>query len=304
MKRYLLILTIMLSGWSAFGQQDAMYSQYMFNPFAINPAYAGTRNSYSAVFLHRSQWVGINDAPTTQSFAVHAPVTKYKLAWGINVMNDKIGPTRNLMAGGTIAYHLEMGESTLSFGLRGGIVNTVLDRNALNFKDETDPFNIGGRVSSLVPTIDFGLYYFKTKFFAGLSVNHITRHQYDFDGFSNDDLFLRTHVMANAGYVFEFNRKVMFKPSILVKFVENAPLSVDVNANFLLYQKLWLGLSLRSTNSIIFLVDFNITDYLRIGYAYDLNYTPLGNYSNGSHEILIGFDFNVRKKQAESPRYL
>lgn len=305
MKRSLLFTVLILSTLSAFGQQDPQYSGYMFNPFAVNPAYAGTRNSFSAVLLHRSQWVGIQDAPTTQSFAVHAPVNKYKLAWGINMFRDALGPTQNIMAGGTVGYHLKLGESTLAFALRAGIYNSNLNRNQLNFQDPGDQFNIGGQVSTTVPTFDFGMYYYKTKFYAGLNINHMNNTRFDYADYSNDNLFLRTHVFLTGGYVFEFkSRKVMFKPSFLLKITENSPPSLDLNFNFLFFKKLWAGLSFRSQNSIVAILDFNITDYLRLGYAYDYNYTAIGSYSTGSHEIFIGFDFNLKKQKADSPRYL
>ena len=134
MKKAFLYLLIVIAGHS-YGQQDAIYSQYMFNPFAIKPAYAGSRNSYSAVLLHRSQWVGMPWAPSTQSFAVHAPAAKSGIAWGINFAHDQIGPSRNIVAAATGAYIIKFDKSKLAFGLRAGIYNTVLDRSKLNFKE-------------------------------------------------------------------------------------------------------------------------------------------------------------------------
>ncbi|MBK9190935.1 MAG: PorP/SprF family type IX secretion system membrane protein [Crocinitomicaceae bacterium] len=146
-------------------QQDAIYSQYMFNTFAINPAYAGTRNSMSAVILHRSQWVGIDGAPTTQTATVHAPINKYNIAWGVNLAHDRLGPTRNILAAGTAAYHVKLRNSKISFALRAGIFNSILNKGMLSFKEDGDVFDQGGVVSAVIPTFDAGMYYYKNEIF-------------------------------------------------------------------------------------------------------------------------------------------
>lgn len=306
MRRVLAIIFILLS-CQTYAQQDALYSQYMFNPFAINAAYAGSRNSYSVVLLHRSQWVGIPGAPNTQSFAIHAPAGKSGIAWGVNVAHDKIGPSRNVLAAATGSYHLKFKESKLSFGLRAGIYNTVLDRSALNFKELNDELDIGGTESAMVPTFDFGVYYYMTKFYAGLSISHLTKHTFDFKDYPDSvttNMALRRHIMLNAGYVFEVKRNLILKPSFLFKVVPGAPVNLDINLSALLYKRVWVGVSFRNTSSIVMMTDINITDFMRIGYAYDLNYNKLGSYSSGSHEIFLGFDFNLKNQQTVSPRYL
>lgn len=287
-------------------QQDAIYSQYMFNPFAINPAYAGTRNSMSAVILHRSQWVGIDGAPVTQTATIHAPVNKYNFAWGLNFAHDRIGPMRNVIAGVTGAYHLRFRDSKLSFGLRAGIYNSTFYRGELNFKEDGDLYDIGGTVSAMVPSFDFGAYYYKTKFFAGLSATHIgTSTTFKYEGFpDNMNMYLRTHVMFTMGYVFEINPKFVLKPSVLMKSTNTSPLNVDLNVSALFYKKFWLGLSFRNKSSVNFLLDFNVTDYLRVGYAYDILVNKLAQYAKGSHELFIGFDFDIKRSQTISPRYL
>lgn len=290
---------------SVYAQQDALYSQYMFNPFVINPAYAGTRNSMSAVVLHRSQWVGIAGAPTTQTASIHSPLNKYNIAWGVNLAHDKLGPTRNIIAAVTGAYHLKFRESKLSFGLRAGIYNTVFNRNILNFKEDGDIMDVGGVTSSLVPSFDFGVYYYKTKFFAGLSWTHLWASPFKFEGFPEEtNLYLRTHMMLNMGYVFEFNRKFVLKPSVLIKSTFQSPVNIDICLSAMFYKRFWIGLALRHTSSINLLLDVNVTDFMRIGYSYDFLVNQLANFSSGSHEIFVGFDFDLKKSQTISPRYL
>lgn len=303
-RRFIVLILVWFSLPSV-AQQDAIYSQYMFNPFQINPAYAGTRNSMSAVILHRSQWVGIDGAPVTQTASIHAPLNKYNIAWGVNLAHDRIGPMRNVIAAATGAYHVKFKDSKLSFGLRAGVYNSTFYRGQLNFKEDGDIYDVGGTVSSMVPSFDFGAYYYKTKFFAGLSATHIGSTDFKFEGFPDNMVhYLRTHIMFTAGYVFEKNRNFVFKPSLLLKSTYSAPVNLDVNFSMLFYKRFWLGLSFRNKSSINFLVDINVTDFLRIGYAYDLLYNKLGQYSGGSHEVFIGFDFDVKKSQTVSPRYL
>ncbi|UKN02366.1 type IX secretion system membrane protein PorP/SprF [Paracrocinitomix mangrovi] len=305
--RKIVLFMMLLCAFQSFGQQDALYSQYMFNPFAINPAYAGTRNSYSMVLLHRSQWVGMPGAPSTQSFAMHAPVTKYGLVWGVNFAHDQIGPSNNIIAAGTAGYQVKFKHSKLNFALRAGFYNSVLNRNLLNFKEDNDQLDVGGKVSAMVPSFDFGVYYYKKKFFVGGAINHLTKHQFNFDGYADSvttNFTLRRHFILNAGYVWEWKKNFILKPTILFKSVIGAPVNLDVNISALIYKRIWLGISARNTSSIVFMTDINITDFMRVGYAFDLNYSKIGAYTKGSHEIFLGFDFNLKDKQTISPRYL
>lgn len=304
MKTIFIISLFMLS-FGAYGQQNTIYSQYMFNPFAINPAYAGSRDAINVVLLNRSQWVGLEGAPNTQTVAAHVPMNKNNLAWGINMSHDKLGPNKNLMAAATAAYRLKLSHGTLTFGLRGGVYNTVIDHGMLNFREDNDALDNKQRFSSLVPTFDFGLYYYTERFYAGLSIDHLTKHRFKFDGLENNqDYFLRRHTFLAAGYVFELDHNILLKPSILIKHAGQGTLNADFNTNIMFNKLFWLGVGLRNFSSVNFLVDFNVTDYLRIGYAYDMTLNKIKTYSNGSHEVLVGFDFNLKKTTVISPRYL
>ena len=161
------------------------------------------------------------------------------------------------------------------------------------------------KISAISPTFDFGLYYYTDRFYAGFSVNHLTKHRLNFDQLTNtDDYYLRRHLFFTTGYAFELKNKIILKPSILVKYADQSPINADINLNALFLEKVWLGVGIRNLSSLNFLVDFNVTDYLRIGYAYDLTLNKVNTYSNGSHELLLGFDFNLRKSDVISPRYL
>ena len=146
-----------------------------------------------------------------------------------------------------------------------------------------------------------------TKFYVGFAINHLTRSKFNFKDYPDTvitNMRLRQHVMLNSGYVWELKKNFILKPSFLLKYVPGAPLNVDINLSMLLYKRVWLGLSFRNNTNIVFLTDINVTDFMRIGYAYDWNYDKLGTYNSGSHEVFLGFDFNVKNHQTISPRYL
>lgn len=306
MKKYIIGLLLAFTAFTdGFSQQDALYSQYMFNPFMINPAYAGSRNATSAVLLFREQWLGIEGAPSTQTFSIHSPFQKNKMALGLNISNDQIGPTRNTGGFLTYAYHLTMPKGKLSMALRGGVYNSRLDQSLLNYQDQTDRFIGSNYVNAISPSFDFGLYYYTNKFYAGFSATHLTQNNFIYDGLPEDANFdLKRHYMLATGYAWEINRNTVFKPSVLIKYVENAPINIDVNASVLLKKVFWLGLSYRSAGSLVFITEYNIAEFIRLGYSYDLVTSRLKKFSGATHELFVGFDVNFRKVKSVSPRYL
>jgi type IX secretion system PorP/SprF family membrane protein len=305
MRKILFSCILILGSVNVFSQQDALYSQYMFNPFAINPAYAGSRDATSAVILFRQQWVGIEGAPVTQTFSIHSPFAKQKMALGLNVFNDQIGPMRNAGVMGTYAYILQAGKMKLSFGLRGGVFNSRLDRSILSYQDPSDRFNNTGTVNALVPTFDFGTYLYSKRFFAGLSVTHLLENEFNYENFPSDAyVVMKRHFMFSTGMALPIGESTVFKPSVLVKYVDAAPVNIDVNASFLFKKVFWLGASFRTSNGVVVIAEYNVTDFMRIGYSYDIVLNRLKRFTSGTHELMVGFDFNLKKTRSVSPRYL
>lgn len=308
MRRSVPILFVLICslGWVHEGraQQDALYSQYMFSTFSINPAFAGTKESTSGLLLYRTQWTGIEGAPQSGAFSVHTPFKQKNFALGLNAARESIGPTDNTAAFLTYAYHLNLGAGRLSLGLRGGAYRSSFNANELNYR-EPDRYSGAGTVSNMVPSFDFGAYYFTDRFYAGLSATHLTQRELEYDlpdgaGFME----LQRHYMATSGYAFQLSPNLIFRPSTLVKYTRAAPFNVDLNASFLIHEFLWLGASYRSDKSLVFISEFNITDYLRAGYSFDYGLNRLQDHHNGSHEIFVGFDLNLKGKKSVSPRYL
>jgi type IX secretion system PorP/SprF family membrane protein len=152
---------------SLFAQQDALYSQYMFNQFTINPAYAGSREALSGVLLHRAQWVGIDGAPSTTTLSLHSKLKGKKVALGFNMYNDQLGPLNNNAAYFTYAYHLKLAKGQLSMALRGGMFGSALNRSLLKFNQLGDTYDTGGSDQAFSPTFDAGLYYYTNTFYLG-----------------------------------------------------------------------------------------------------------------------------------------
>ena len=308
--RFLLFSAISLLTLPTFSQQDPIFSQYMFNPFVVNPAYAGSRDAVSTVLLYRAQWVGLNGAPTTGSLSMHAPVKATQMAWGVNIMSDQIGPTSTTFVQGTYAYRLRLLGGRLSMAVRGGYFSSVYDKSTLDFDDESDNKNEGGAVRAGVPNFDFGLYYHTPVFFLGFASSHLYQPSFKFSdqtslngGTNNFEINMQPHLVLSSGFVFNVNDGLKFKPSVYAKVMQNAPLNVDVNLSLLIKKKVWLGISYSSDGSVAGMIELNATDFIRIGYAYDIWMTQEINRMS-THEIFIGYDFRFSKKTTESPKYL
>lgn len=285
-------------------QQATLYSQYMFNPFTINPAYAGSRKAFSAVMLYRNQWLGMEGAPRSSSLSIHTPLEGKKVGLGFNIINDKIGPTNNLGLFGTYAYRLTLGDGTLSMAIRAGTYRYQLDGNAIEYKN-VDKFTGASIAGSFIPSFDFGLYYYTKTLFGGLAINHVTGSKVHFDDVRGLSTQLARHFMLNFGYAIILNKNLIFKPSTLIKYTASAPVNYDINMSVLLKETFWLGVSYRSSQDLIFITEFNITNILRAGYSFDLGLNSLQEFNNGSHELFIGADFNIgQPAQQISPRLL
>mgnify|MGYP001318642347 CR=1 FL=1 len=305
MKNAIKILFFLITSYNLQAQQDALYSQYMFNQLVINPAYAGSRESVSAVLLAREQWMKVDGAPSTQTFSMHSPFAKHKMALGINLINDAIGPTKNTGAFLSYAYHLKVSSGKLSLGLRGGIFNSMMDWRKLNYQDQSDRFIGSQNLNAIIPSFDFGAYYYTRKFYAGISSTHLNETKYKYNNYPNDaNLYLRRHYMITLGAAFEINKNLVLKPSTLIKYVENVPVNVDLNFSTLYKKIWWIGASYRSSGSIVGLTEFNLAETWRIGYACDVAINRMKRYSGLSHELMLGVDFNFKKTKSVSPRYL
>ncbi|MEL6917519.1 MAG: type IX secretion system membrane protein PorP/SprF [Bacteroidota bacterium] len=302
------LFTILLST-SLFGQQDAQYTQYMYNTVSVNPAYAGSRGHISLAGLHRSQWVGLDGAPKTQTFNIHSPIGYRGAGAGLSIVNDEIGPTSETYFDVDISYTIQTSlDARLSFGLKASAHLLDVRFSELN-QDFTNPGgpdptlqqNIDNRFS---PNIGAGIYYHTDKFYAGLSVPRFLETTH-FDESSLSTAREQMNFYFISGYVFDVNPFLKFKPTVLTKFVQGAPLQVDVSANFMLNEKFILGAAYRWDAAISGLAGFQISNEFLIGIAYDRETTELGRaiFNDGSFEVILRYDFIKTKGNVKSPRF-
>ena len=290
-------------GPSTQAQQDPLFSQYMFNTLAFNPAYAGNSEVFTMMVLSRHQWVGIEGAPSTQTFVAHSPLRKQALAVGFSAMNDRIGPARQTGAFVDVAYRIRTGADTrLSFGLKGGVNGFSADLASLSTV-VPDQSNVSIQ-SRMMPNFGFGLYWHSPRYYVGLSAPKLLENEVapSTNGVVTTAAEAR-HFFVIAGYVLPVGRDIKFKPSMMARMVKGAPLSLDVNASFLLRERIWLGAMYRVGNAFGFVGQYQVNDQLRVGYAFDLTTTRLGAYNAGTHEVMISYDFRFIKGRTISPRY-
>lgn len=285
-------------------QQDAQFTQYMYNTIEINPAYAGSRGALSVFGLYRTQWVGLDGAPETSTFSVNTPLSNSDLGLGVSLVNDKIGPTTENTLSADLSYTIPTSESwNLSFGIKGTANLFNLDINKLSMEDQDDQQfqNLKNRIS---PNVGAGIYYHSDRAYIGLSVpNFIETNRYD----SDDTAIFKEKInyYLIAGYVFNLDRLeyIKFKPAIMTKMVEGAPLQVDVSGNFMFNDKFVLGAAYRWSASVSAMAGFQVTKGMYIGYGYDHETTRLRKYNSGSHEIFLRFDFFNNYNKMISPRF-
>jgi len=297
-------LVIMFVSFVSFAQQDAQFTQYMYNTININPAYAGSRGALSIFGLYRTQWVGLDGAPETSSFSANTPINNSNLGIGLSLVNDKIGPTNENTFSVDLSYTVQTSaDFKLSFGIKGSANLFNLDISKLNPEDQGDP-QFQDLDNKFSPNVGAGVYWHSDKAYIGLSVpNFIETNRYD----DNDIAIYKDKInyYLMGGYVFDLDKYqyIKFKPAVLAKMVEGAPLQVDISANFMFVDKFVLGVAYRWSASVSAMAGFQITDGLYIGYGYDRETTNLNNYNSGSHEIFIRYEFIKKNNKITSPRF-
>lgn len=307
--KHLLLGAVLLGSTQLHAQQDPQYTQYMYNTVNINPAYAGSRGAMSIFGLHRTQWVGLDRAPVTNTLSVNTPIKNSKLGLGVSLINDRLGIMDENTLSVDVSYTLDFGgreNHKLSFGIKGSANLLSLDYELLK-RFHPDDANLTGQINNeFTPNFGAGVYYHSDHAYLGLSVpNFLTTDRYNDNDRNTSYSMMRQkmHFHVIGGYVFDVNPSLKFKPAFLIKAVEGAPIQVDLTGNFMLYDKFTLGGAYRLDAAWSALVGFQITDELFMGYTYDSDIKALKNYNHGSHEIFVRFDLFHRNKRMNSPRF-
>jgi type IX secretion system PorP/SprF family membrane protein len=294
----------MLVGMVSYSQQDAQYTQYMYNTINVNPAYAGSRGVMSIFGLHRTQWVGLDGAPVTNAFSINSPIENTNLGVGLSFVNDRIGPTVENTISTDVSYTIPVSETyKLSFGIKGTANLFSFDRDKLNIPSQSqgDPL-LQSLSNNFSPNVGAGAYFHSDKSYLGLSVpNFFQTKRYN----DNDYAVYKERMNAYliGGYVFDLSPNLKFKPAFLGKMVQGAPLQLDVSGNFLINDKFVLGAAWRWSAAASLMAGFQVSDGLYIGYGYDLETTKLANYNSGSHEIFLRYELFKRQDRIVSPRF-
>lgn len=321
MKKILQILSVLLLFAKVVNaQQDAQFSQYMFNGIYINPAYAGYKEQLNVHAFYRNQWTGINGAPKTMSLAVDAIANDGNVGLALQLSSDRLGAQRNESVYGNYAYRIRLnadGSSRLAFGVGVGAVQLGIDGAMLN-PNFPEIYQPTGLQSTIVPDARAGAYFSNNRFYAGLSADNLVSQYIDIDRFA----FIpqpKPHYYLTAGVLIPLNQDFLLKPSFLLKDDRGGPTSLDLNAFIIMANKFWIGGSYRTgvklysknylqkdlsqLNSAVAALQFLPTENLRIGYAYDFSIGPLQGYSSGTHEISVSYFFNKKDVRMATPRY-
>ena len=301
-----MVLLVLGFGANLLAQQDAQYTQYMYNTVSINPAYAGSRGNLSIAALHRSQWLGLEGAPKTQTLNLHSPVGYRGVGLGLSIVNDQIGPTSETYFDADFSYTIQLAaEKRLSFGLKGSV--HLLD---IRFSElTTDPNNPDATLQDdiqnrLSPNVGAGVYYHTETFYAGLSVPRFLETTH-FEESSLSTAKEQMNFYFISGYVWDFHPLWKFKPTLLTKMTLGAPLQVDVSANFMYNEKFIMGAAYRWDAALSAMVGFHISPAFLLGLSYDRETTELGGaiFNDGSFEVILRYDFIRMLGNIKSPRF-
>jgi type IX secretion system PorP/SprF family membrane protein len=305
LKRAILLSLMILGALLSKGQQDPMYTQYIFNLQTINPAYVGYWQTMGVTVLSRHQWVGLNGHPTTQTFSFQTPLRSQNVGIGFNIILDKVGLEKTLLVNVDYSYQILLSDNTsLRFGVKGGFTNYsnnlpeyVQSDNEIDLPFQTAVEN------KLMPNFGFGLFLSSPKYYLSFSLPKILENSYQSNVNNFSTKSQARHFFFAGGMMFDLSDNIKFKPSFMTKAVEGSPFEYDLSANFLLAEKFWIGGMYRSGDAFGAIAQWIFNKSLRLGYAYDFTTTDLRNYQNGVHEIMVSYEFNFAKRIIISPRY-
>lgn len=303
------IILIFLIGGSAIAelsaQQDAMYSQYMYNTQAVNPAYAGSKDGLSVAIISRNQWVGFKGAPKTTSFSAHAPFLNKRLGLGLSYVQDEIGPTKISFFTLDLSARIKIHKTGyLAAGIKAGFDNQEVNLSLLNPSQQENIYTKDYK-SSFKSNFGAGLYYYTHNYYIGLSSPRIIRNTIEGQNKNSSNIKRsERHFFLIGGYVMDINPDLKFKPSFMMKHVVGAPISFDLTAAFMIKERIIAGLAMRKGDSFGGVIQLRVAQQLWLGYAYDYTTSRLHAYNSGTHEILVAFDFGLSKNNIiKSPRF-
>ncbi|MGV3559058.1 PorP/SprF family type IX secretion system membrane protein [Larkinella arboricola] len=318
--RWALFLAGMAGGSQVQAQQDHMFSQYMFNMMAMNPAYAGSRDVLSMTALYRNQWGGIEGSPQTTTFTIDMPLNRERIGLGLQLFNDRIGEYNTTGAYASYAFRIKVGSrSTLGLGIQAGASSFQADLAKVKTDQGGDPA-FSQNVSKLLPNFGTGIYLSNDRSYIGVSVPQLIKNKLTDYNSGVQRATQRRHAYAMAGFVVRLSSALKLKPSTLVKYVEGSPLGIDGNLNLWIADRIAVGVSYRrnqfnsyesaldngqvyNQDAIVGIIEVQLSDQLRLGYAYDQMLNKMQTFKLPSHEIMLRYELGFGKNKILTPRY-
>jgi len=299
MRKILILSALCLLCLVSWSQQNTMVNQYMFAGIVLNPAYAGTHGYKEVKVLHRSQWVGVENAPSTNYIAMHGPWKgkNKNVGTGFSLQHDRIGTSTQTELSGMYSYKIKLGEGRLAFGLRAGAFFTSAQLSEETVFQEKDPLLPNGNNSEIFTNFGSGLYYYTKKYFVGLSAQRLITYGTKSGMIKNSDNRQYSDLVTflYGGYVFDINENLKFKPNALFKVSKASAVGIDLNTNVLIKEALWIGYSYKVKQGWAIMIQLELFDPFRIGYAYDMHATNVNGLPLNSHEIMLSYDFGKTK---------
>ncbi|NND94819.1 MAG: type IX secretion system membrane protein PorP/SprF [Flavobacteriales bacterium] len=298
-----LFLMLLYGAIAAYSQHSGVVSQYMFNGLVLNPAYAGSQSTLAVNINYRNQWTGFEGAPKAQIASVHSPLKDQPISIGGIVSHEEAGLSSDIRVSAVGSYKLKLETGELQFGIGAGLgIISSRWQDAL-IDNIDDPLFQQNTVGLVRPLFSTGVYYQDRNWYAGYSLPSIL--SYDYSG--GEEIRTTFSVggmehMLTAGYVYKINRRVVIKPSMLIRVQPSSVMTFDLNTNVVFKKKIWTGISYRHSDALVALLEYQIHHQLRLGYSYDYTLNAIGNYSAGSHEIALMWAFR-KKSFARNPRY-
>lgn len=298
----LLALYVLMFAFQSTAQQQVQFTQYMYNTMMVNPAYAGTGGTLEALFIHRSQWVGLSGAPQTQNVGVNAAAGKI-MGVGLNFINDRIGPSNQTFITASVAARIPLSEKIkLSVGLNGGMDMINIDWSKGQAQSENDAMMINNIRNRVRPVFGAGAYLYADNWYFGISSpTFIQRDRYGETG--EAAINNNVHWYIIGGYVFNIGDNVKLKPAVLAKIVKGAPFTADLSLNTLIKEQFTIGAGYRYHDAVSVLLGYTLKRSFFIGYSYDINLSRLRSYNSGSHDIILKYTFFRKDMAARSPRF-
>lgn len=303
---FFLILLLFFFTKSAFSQTEPMYSQYMHNQVAINPAYVGNREALSLNFFQRRQWIGVEGAPQTSSISIDKSFNENKLGWGVQIFDDQLGVEKASGANLMLSTKIKVSQNGfLSGGLSSGLMNYRIDLTSVSGRFTPSDPAFYSNFNKWVPNIGLGVFYNTDKFYAGASIPNVLKSRLSAFEIIRSGLqkVNNYHIFLTSGYVFDVNDDLKIKPSVMFKLVSGSPMQVDLNTNFWLKNIFGFGFSYRTNDAFVSMIELQASNSIKIGYAYDKTISPFKYYNNGSHEVILRFEIGQGKTKVKSTRY-